>query len=90
MYQGLPFLTIGFPTFNRSDVIEERIEEILSQTFQDFIIVISDNGSTDNTEEICLRLCKRDKRIRYIRHEKNMGFFWNFFYKLIHHLNIMR
>jgi glycosyltransferase involved in cell wall biosynthesis len=39
----------------------------------DFELLISDNASTDSTEKICLDYASRDKRIKYIRHEANMG-----------------
>jgi glycosyltransferase involved in cell wall biosynthesis len=51
---------------------------LLSQTFADFELVISDNGSTDATEDICLEYAARDGRIRYCREETNRGAIWNF------------
>ena len=38
-----PIVTIGIPVYNGERVVGERIKQILNQTFQDFIIVISDN-----------------------------------------------
>ena len=40
--------------------------------------MISDNGSTDRTEEICRRFAQRDARIRYSRQETNQGAAWNY------------
>jgi glycosyltransferase involved in cell wall biosynthesis len=51
---------------------------VLSQTFLDFELVISDNASTDSTSLICQEYKKNDKRIRYIRNEKNIGGIANF------------
>jgi glycosyltransferase involved in cell wall biosynthesis len=53
--------------------VGEAIESILAQTLKDFELVISDNASTDNTEEICRRYAEQDKRTRYVRNEKNVG-----------------
>lgn len=41
-------------------------------------MIISDNGSTDNTQTICEEFVKHDKRITYFRQNKNMGGLWNF------------
>jgi glycosyltransferase involved in cell wall biosynthesis len=74
----LSILSIGFPVYNGEKFIKKRIESILNQTFKDFELTISDNASTDTTQMICEEYLKKDKRIRYIRQEKNMGSAWNF------------
>jgi glycosyltransferase involved in cell wall biosynthesis len=73
-------LTIGMPVFNADQYIEQTISSILSQTFKDFKLVISDNASTDKTGNICKNFSRLDTRIQYIRHKKNMGGpkNWNF------------
>ena len=71
-------ITIGIPVFNGEDFIRKSIESVLSQTFLDFELIISDNGSTDTTPLICREYEKNDKRIRYIRNEKNIGGIANF------------
>ena len=48
-----PIVTIGMPVFNDVLFIEKSIKSILSQTFRDFILIISDDGSTDGSELIC-------------------------------------
>ena len=48
-----PRVTVGVPVFNGESFIAEALDSLLSQTFSDFEIVISDNASTDRTEEIC-------------------------------------
>ena len=73
-----PKVTIGLPIYNGEKNVSERIKQILTQTFQDFILIISDNGSNDKTQEICEKMSKIDKRIIYFRHEKNSGPYWNF------------
>ena len=46
-------LTIGIPVYNGEKFLEEKIRCILNQDFMDFELIISDNGSTDSTKEIC-------------------------------------
>jgi glycosyltransferase involved in cell wall biosynthesis len=70
-------VAIGMPVWNGENFICEAIDSILGQTFSDFELLISDNASTDGTEEICRDYAKRDKRIRYIRQKKNIGAAFN-------------
>jgi glycosyltransferase involved in cell wall biosynthesis len=72
-----PMVTIGIPVYNGEEVIEDRVKQILTQTFQNFILIISDNGSTDQTQNICEKLIKNDERITYFRHKENNGPIWN-------------
>ena len=66
-------LTMGMPVYNEEKYIAEAIESLLAQTYKNFTLIISDNASTDRTPQICKYYAKRDKRIVYVRHEKNMG-----------------
>lgn len=68
-----PKVSIGMPVFNGEDYISEAIESILSQTFSDFELIISDNASTDGTQAICEYYAERDSRIRYYRSAQNLG-----------------
>jgi len=47
-----PFITICIPTYNRADLISESIMSAFDQTYQNYEILIMDDGSTDNTEEV--------------------------------------
>ncbi|EDY83277.1 glycosyl transferase, group 2 family protein [Verrucomicrobiia bacterium DG1235] len=69
----LPRVSIGMPVYNGEKYITRAIESILSQTFEDFELIICDNASTDSTREICDDYAKRDERIRYFRNNKNIG-----------------
>lgn len=76
--QKQPTLTIGIPVYNGGKFIRNALDSLLSQTFTDFEIIISDNASTDLTSIICQEYIKKDSRIHYIRQNKNMGPSWNF------------
>ncbi|MDP2246876.1 MAG: glycosyltransferase family 2 protein, partial [Nitrosomonadales bacterium] len=73
---------IGMPVYNGAAYIREALEALLSQTFKNFELIISDNASTDDTQRVCEDYAKRDKRIRYIRQETNQGALANFKYVL--------
>ncbi|MEV6872774.1 glycosyltransferase family 2 protein [Amycolatopsis sp. NPDC051128] len=68
-----PRLTIGLPVYNGEDYLGEALDALLGQTFGDFELIISDNASTDRTEEISRDYAARDSRVRYVRHAKNIG-----------------
>ncbi len=76
--ESRPKATIGIPVYNGERYLREAIESALAQDFSDFEILISDNGSTDSTAEICTEFAGRDARIRYIHQPTNRGAHWNF------------
>nr|WP_281381001.1 glycosyltransferase [Nocardioides panaciterrulae] len=69
----MPRLTVGLPVYNGENFVVEALDSLLGQTFTDFELVISDNHSTDRTEEICREYAARDQRIRYLRQPRNIG-----------------
>ncbi len=71
-------VSIGVPVFNGAVFLASSLESIMSQTFEDMEIVISDNGSTDGTEDICRDFAARDTRVRYLRADTNRGASWNY------------
>lgn len=73
-----PRISIGLPVYNGERFIRKKLESLLTQTFKDFEVIISDNASTDSTPIICERFSKNDNRIRYIRQSTNMGSWHNF------------
>ncbi len=73
-----PKLCIGLPVYNGEKYIQEAIQSILDQTYTDFCLVISDNASTDHTEEICRRFAASDPRVTYQRRQTNIGAAENF------------
>jgi glycosyltransferase involved in cell wall biosynthesis len=68
-----PRVSIGLPVYNGENFIHEALESLLAQTFDGLEVIISDNASTDNTEQICRAFAERDNRVRYQRNEKNIG-----------------
>jgi len=75
-------VSIGMPTYNRGYWIREALDSLLSQTYKNFELIISDNASTDNTAEICKEYLKKDKRIKYIRQKEKIGAEENFSFVL--------
>jgi glycosyltransferase involved in cell wall biosynthesis len=72
-----PLVTIGLPVFNASRYLGECLSSLVSQTYRNIRIVISDNASTDDTVGICEEYAARDARIAIVRTEKNRGAGWN-------------
>lgn len=66
-----PSVSVIIPTYNREQTLGRAIQSVLNQTFQDFEIIVVDDGSTDGTRAIVEGFC--DARIRYLRHEQNRG-----------------
>jgi glycosyltransferase involved in cell wall biosynthesis len=66
-------VAIGLPVYNGAKQLTAAIESILPQTYGDFDLLISDNASTDDTEDICRAYAKKDRRIRYFRQPRNLG-----------------
>lgn len=77
MHASPPRVTIGMPVYNGAAFLELAIDSILKQSFQDFELIISDNASTDRTQEICQTALKTDRRIRYYRNDRNRGAAYN-------------
>ncbi|MBL1215741.1 MAG: glycosyltransferase family 2 protein [Ignavibacteriae bacterium] len=75
-----PLISIGMPVYNGENFLKEAVDSILTQSFENFELIISDNGSSDKTEIICREYAQRDTRINYIRHDNNKGAAWNFNY----------
>lgn len=71
-------ISIALATYNGEKYIEEQIQSILNQTFQDFEIIIRDDCSTDNTYKKLCDIAKKDNRINVSRNSCNIGFVKNF------------
>ena len=78
MSYSQPRVSIGMPVYNGDFFLKEALNSLLAQTFEDFELIISDNASTDSTEEICREYAAQDNHIRYYRNEQNLGATRNF------------
>jgi glycosyltransferase involved in cell wall biosynthesis len=71
-----PTVSVIIPTFDRGTCIRRTLESVLAQTFSDFEILVVDDGSTDNTQEVIAQLRKdrpaQAERIRYL-FQRNQG-----------------
>ena len=74
----MPRVSIGLPVYNGAQYIGEAVSSILAQTYGDFELIISDNGSTDVTPQLCRQFAARDGRIRLYLNEENRGAAWNY------------
>ena len=64
-------VSVIIPTYNRAALVPRAIESVRRQTYRNLEILVVDDGSPDDTEDVVRRIV--DPRIRYIRHEKNRG-----------------
>lgn len=77
MVDKKPYVSIGLPVYNGDRFLKEALDSLLAQTYKNFELIISDNGSTDRTQEICRAYAAQDHRVRYYRNEQNLGASWN-------------
>ena len=71
-YMGVPIVSVLIPTYNKAEFLGEAIESVLNQTFKDFELIIIDDCSTDNTDEVVKRY-QNDYRVKYFKNIKNLG-----------------
>ncbi len=76
-----PLVTIGICTYNRADsYLKSALQSAVDQTYPNLEIVVSDNCSVDHTEDLVRSF--EDPRIRYFKHERNLGVNNNFNFAL--------
>jgi len=68
-----PRVSIGLPVYNGERYLGEALDALLAQTFKDFELILCDNASSDHTSDIARQYAAQDARIRYVRHEVNVG-----------------
>lgn len=70
-----PLVTIGIPNFNYGRYLRQAVESALAQDYPNLEVLVSDNGSTDESAEVLANL--RDPRLRTWRNERNLGLYPN-------------
>jgi glycosyltransferase involved in cell wall biosynthesis len=73
-------VVLGVPAYNEGRFIERTLRSIQQQSHRDFIALISDNASTDDTERACRAFAERDPRFVYVRQPVNVGANDNFIF----------
>jgi glycosyltransferase involved in cell wall biosynthesis len=73
-----PLVSVGLPVYNGGKYVARALDSLLAQDLTDFEIIICDNGSQDDTVEICSRYAARDSRIRLHQNPQNLGLVKNF------------
>ncbi len=73
-----PLVSIGMPVYNEGEFIRESLDSLLAQNYRNLEIIVSDNGSTDETADICHEYAQLDDRISYYRFNHNVGASKNF------------
>jgi glycosyltransferase involved in cell wall biosynthesis len=71
---GAPLLSVRVLTYNYGRFLGEALESVLAQTFDDFEVIVVDDGSTDDSSAVAQRFVELDSRVRLVRHERNLGF----------------
>lgn len=73
-----PLISVGVPVRNGGPMLEQALRSVVEQSYPNLEVLISDNGSTDETPAVCQRFAVRDQRIRYFRQEKVFSSLENF------------
>ena len=73
LYNKNPYISICIPALNMENYIEHNLFSIINQSFQNFEIIIVNDGSTDQTEIIIKNIQLTDKRIKLLTHVKKLG-----------------
>lgn len=73
MDKSSSLVSVVIPTYNRAETIEKTINSILNQTYKSIEIVIVDDCSRDNTEQIINEKFSHIENLKYIKHEENKG-----------------
>lgn len=70
-------VSVVIPTYNRANFLSQAIQSVLSQSYSNFELIVVDNASTDNTQEVVSFFS--DSRLQYVRNKENIGMLpnWN-------------
>jgi glycosyltransferase involved in cell wall biosynthesis len=77
----MPKVSVIVPCYNQTQYLNECLQSVLEQTYENWECIIVNDGSPDNTEEVALLWCKKDSRFKYLKKEngglssaRNSGF----------------
>ncbi len=65
----MPFFSVVIPTYNRAKFISATINSVLEQTFDDYELIVVDDGSTDNSKEIITVITNKNPKVKYVWQE---------------------
>lgn len=68
--------TVIVPTYNRAAFLPEALQSLLNQTYENWIAIVLDDGSTDNTPELMAEWQDKDPRFFYCRYPEHKGAVW--------------
>ncbi|NMG57787.1 glycosyltransferase family 2 protein [Geitlerinema sp. P-1104] len=69
----MPKVSVCIPTYNRQGLLPFAVDSVLKQSFQDWQLIVCDDGSEDNTPALMNAYEAQDGRVRYLRHPQNIG-----------------
>lgn len=76
-------ISVGIPTYNRADLLERRIVNVLAQSYDNLEIIVSDNASPDPTvQDVCQKWASTDSRVKVYAQSENIGPHNNFLFVL--------
>ncbi len=67
-----PLVSVIIPTYNREKYIKDAVESVLNQTYKNIEVIVVDDGSTDNTQDVIKEIIEKDDRVKYI-YQENQG-----------------
>ena len=73
-----PRVSIGLPVYNGEKYLRFALDSLLAQDYGNFELIIADNASTDRTAEICRQCADSDRRVWFVRNDRNLGAVPNF------------
>jgi glycosyltransferase involved in cell wall biosynthesis len=77
-------ISIIIPTYNQSNLISKAVESVLAQDYSNIELIVADDASTDNTEQVMESFVKQHPTVQYVRHAKNLGRVNNYHHALNH------
>jgi len=68
-----PLVTVLIPVFNGAAYLKEAVQSVLKSTYRKHEIILVDDGSKDKSKQLCMRLEKKYKRVRFYGFSRNGG-----------------